>query len=432
MRPDHYARPAPARLDGARLRELLDAAGGCARPIRLRGWRTVLDPVTGEVLSAVRSDEQPGGYLLVPCGNRRAAVCPSCAWLYKGDTWQVLIAGLRGGHGIPEDVGSHPAVFVTLTAPSFGLVHRGPGRDGQLVRCRPRRDKPVCGHGQSASCGRTHHDGEPAIGQPLCSECFDYAGAVLFNASVPRLWDQTARALPAALCRELGITRTVLRRHLRLSFGKVIEYQARGLIHVHAVIRADGPEGPGSVPPPWASADLLRAAVLAAAGVPSVTLPDPDDDGSMLTLGWGDQIDVRVVRRDIGGDLDDAKVAAYIAKYASKATEDAGGIPVRIRSAADLEDWHVSPHGRRLIAACWQLGCREEYADLKLARWAHQYGYGGHFSTRSRRYSVTLASRRQQRRSWHDSQNESSGGQVIVLSEWHYAGTGQPPDPDRS
>jgi hypothetical protein len=134
-------------------------------------------------------------------------------------------------------VAEHPAVFVTLTAPSFGLVHRGPGRDGQLVRCRPRRDKPVCQHGQPASCGRSHRDGEAVIGQPLCLDCFDYAGAVLFNASVPALWDQTARALPSALCRELDITRSVLRRHLRLSFGKVIEYQARGLIHVHAVIR---------------------------------------------------------------------------------------------------------------------------------------------------------------------------------------------------
>jgi hypothetical protein len=428
---DQHDRDLP-QLDAAGLAAIAVAAGRCARPVRLRGWRTVADAVTGEVISAVRSEEQPGGCLLVPCGNRRAAVCPPCAWLYKGDVWQVLIAGLRGGHGIPDDVGSHPAVFVTLTAPGFGLVHRGPGRDGQLVRCRPRRDKPVCEHGQPASCGRTHRDGEPVIGQPLCMECFGYHAAVLFNASVPRLWDQTARALPTALCRELGITRAVLRQHLRLSFGKVIEYQARGLIHVHAVFRADGAEGPGDVPPPWASADLLRTAVLAAAGVPSVTLPDPDDDGSMLTLGWGDQIDVRVVRRGIGGELDDAKVAAYIAKYASKATEDAGGIPVRIRSAADLEDWDVSPHGRRLIAACWQLGCRQEYAGLKLARWAHQYGYGGHFSTRSRRYSVTLASRRQQRQAWHDSQKEGPGGQVIVLAEWHYAGTGHPPDPPRS
>lgn len=102
----------------------------------------------------------------------------------------------------------------------------------------------------------------------------------------------------------------------------------------------------------------------------------------MLTLSWGTQADVRVVRRQIDGELDEARVAAYIAKYASKATEDAGGIPVPIRSATDLEQWNVTPHGRRLIAACWQLAGRKEYQELRLARWAHQYGYGGHYSTR--------------------------------------------------
>jgi hypothetical protein len=168
--------------------------------------------------------------------------------------------------------------------------------------------------------------------------------------------------------------------------------------------------------------------VLAAARMPSVTLPHPDDAASMLTLSWGDQIDVRVVRREIDGELTSLKVAAYIAKYASKATEDAGGIPVHIRQASDLGDWNVTSHARKLIAACWQLGHRDEYAHLRLTRWAHQFGYGGHFSTRSRRYSVTLASRRQQRQAWHDSQNDLAGGQVVVLSEWHYAGTGQPPD----
>ena len=147
------------------LREIEDAAGKCRQPVRLRGQLTERDPVTGEVIRTMDSSQEPGGCIEVPCGNRREQVCPPCSRLYKGDTFRVLIAGLRGGHGIPEDVSSHPAVFVTLIAPSFGLVHRGPGRDGQLVACRPRRDRPVCEHGQSASCGRTHHDGEAGQGR---------------------------------------------------------------------------------------------------------------------------------------------------------------------------------------------------------------------------------------------------------------------------
>ncbi len=80
----------------------------------------------------------------------------------------------------------------------------------------------------------------------------------------------------------------------------------------------------------------------AAAVIPSGTLPDPRTAGT-LALRWGDQLDVRPVRRGIAGQLDDSKVAAYVAKYSSKGTEDCGGIPRRIRSAADLDDYHVTP-----------------------------------------------------------------------------------------
>jgi hypothetical protein len=72
--------------------------------------------------------------------------------------------------------------------------------------------------------------------------------------------------------------------------------------------------------------------------------------------------------------------------------------PVCIRRLADLDDWHVTPHARRLITTCWQLGHHDEDQALQLARWAHQLGYRGWFSTRSRRYSITLTSRRDNRR----------------------------------
>lgn len=40
------------------------------------------------------------------------------------------------------------------------------------------------------------------------------------------------------------------------------------------------------------------------------------------------------------------------------------------------------------MAGSWQLSQRDEHQTLRLARWAHQLGYQGWFSTRSRRYSV--------------------------------------------
>lgn len=162
---------------------------------------------------------------------------------------------------------------------------------------------------------------------------------------------------------------------------------------------------------------------------PAVTLPHPDR-AAMITLAWGTQLDVRVVRCDIAGELDDHKVAAYVAKYAVKGTEQIGGIPVRIRSISDLDDWHVTPHVRRLITTCWQLGQRSDYQHLRLARWAHQLGYRGWFSTRSRRYSVTLSSRRQERRdtrtAWIRERQGLPATTGVITADWHYAGQAGP------
>ncbi|MBV8350279.1 MAG: hypothetical protein JOZ49_23040 [Mycolicibacterium sp.] len=69
--------------------------------------------------------------VLARCKNRRASVCPSCSDLYGADTWRLVTTGVRGGrYGMPDTVGSHPAVFVTVTAPSFGAVHGACGRLG--------------------------------------------------------------------------------------------------------------------------------------------------------------------------------------------------------------------------------------------------------------------------------------------------------------
>lgn len=43
------------------------------------------------------------------------------------------------------------------------------------------------------------------------------------------------------------------------------DHQKRGLVHLHAVIRLDGPDGHTTPPPPWATLDALDHAVRAAA-----------------------------------------------------------------------------------------------------------------------------------------------------------------------
>jgi hypothetical protein len=117
-------------------------ARGCTQPVRLRGDVLTVQATTGRVLERFSTDELPDRILYKPCGTRLASRCPACAQVYRWDTYQLIKAGLAGGKGVPETVSTHPAVFVTLTAPSFGVVHT---RDHHKAKpCRPRRDKPVC------------------------------------------------------------------------------------------------------------------------------------------------------------------------------------------------------------------------------------------------------------------------------------------------
>lgn len=159
----------------ARWQEQIKAIGGCANPIYLSGSTVTRHAVTGEVISSYSTDEEPGERLAVRCRNRRASVCEPCAFLHAGDTFQLVRAGLTGGKGVPDAVRARPRLFVTLTAPSFGPVHRV--RDGE--RCRPRRDDPRCEHGRRLGCGLVHTEDEPMVGLPLCPDCYDCTGHVL-------------------------------------------------------------------------------------------------------------------------------------------------------------------------------------------------------------------------------------------------------------
>src|SRR6266550_1684742 len=99
---------------------LIDTGTGASpRPLGTQ----LLDPATGQVLRTLDTDTLPDKVLYVPCGDRRASVCPACAETYRADTYQLIAAGMRGGKGVPETVAGHPTLFVTLTAPSFGAVH---------------------------------------------------------------------------------------------------------------------------------------------------------------------------------------------------------------------------------------------------------------------------------------------------------------------
>jgi hypothetical protein len=406
------------------------AASGCVRPIRLRGTARDIDSATGEVIRSLDTEDLPDKAIYVPCGDRRASVCPPCAETYRADTYQLIRAGLAGGKGVPESVATHPCVFATFTAPSFGPVHTRVTTDGgRVARCRPRRKANYCPHGRRLSCGQRHKETDACLGRPLCPDCYDYQATVVWNVHASELWRRTV----IGLRRRLDKLAKTHGTQVKLSYAKVGEFQRRGLIHFHAIFRLDGldpihPER--TVPPhPAFSAEVLADAIRQAASMTwFATVPHPARPKGW-DITWGTQVDPRVVQLTADGEITDVAVASYLAKYATKSTEAVGPLAVRI-TAGNLRLYgNPASHQGRLILTAWQLGNHPDPDFQALRRWAHMLGYRGHFATKSQCYSTTMRALRAARRAWHRrkhplSTHQGSGNTVITLTDLEWAGRG--------
>jgi hypothetical protein len=423
--------------------EQVAATGYCTHPVRLRGRVEHADAETGEGHTVYSTDREPDATLLKACGNRRASVCPSCSATYQADSFQLLAAGLRGGKGLPDTVAEHPRLFVTFTAPSFGRVHSRKAQGRLVYPCRPFRQGQRCPHGGRAGCWQRHDADDPRLGEPLCARCYQTGAQVLWNALAGRLWSRTTIYLYRALAQLAGVTEAELRGAVRISFAKVAEYQKRGAVHFHAIIRLDAATDCGcpscvAAPPAGFTADLLKRAVQQAAATVAVPCPAVDEDqGVTLVARWGDQLDVHLIT-EAGeeGELSAEQVAGYVAKYATKSTEALGVTLDHRVGEVELEGLDVPAHVAELVRACWELGARPGLGKLRLRKWAHMLGFGGHFSTKSRRYSTTLRALRRarvayaiRRRRGHtlplDAWGRPEDDQaVVVVASWTYLGRG--------
>jgi hypothetical protein len=433
--------------------EAASRVGHCARPVRLHGSSQTVDTRTGEVLGSVSSSDSALGVLHVRCGNCRAADCPSCSRLYAADTFHLIRAGVTGGKGVPEHVSDNPLVFATLTAPSFGIVH---GTRGGRT-CRPFATKGqdrVCVHGRQTVCHARHGDGDELLGQPLCRDCYDYESHLVWQWWAPELWRRFTIDVRRGLAKTLTVPESRLPEYLTLQYAKVAEYQQRGLIHFHALIRLDGPktaEGFAPAPAPATAAILAQVVGQTVAAVsfdsPPLFKVDP-----VRTLRFGTQVDVRPIKTsrrtdDPDRELTSGQVAGYLAKYATK-------------SAGDLINGD-NPHLRRLRATIAEVtdhvatDARAEGTPLRehpyalLGKWNRMLGFRGHFSTKSRRYSITLGRLRRARsrfqrrladasrqgqaldvRDLDDLLEDDLEETTLVVGQWSYAGSGWDTDGD--
>jgi hypothetical protein len=143
-------------------------------------------------------------------------------------------------------------------------------------------------------------------------------------------------------------------------------------------------------------------------------------------LGWGSELDVQ----RLGHELDPKRCAGYLAKYATKATEQAGGVlhPVDERQVDALP---VRDHVRTYLRHAFMLDA--ELDGRRLAKTAHAFGYRGHCLTKSRRYSTTFKALRQAREAFVHEQllaRSSDATQLAIaaggdrFASFEYAGRG--------
>src|SRR5262249_7395050 len=107
------------------------------------------------------------------------------------------------------------------------------------------------------------------------------------------------------------------------------------------------------------------------------------------------------------------------------------GARYRIEHAHELDDLRCREHAKQLITGAWQAGDREGVDQTRMRRWAHQFGFGGHRFTKSRRLLTTFKALRPARAAHaagpatDAAEGEAkSDHNLVQVGVWEYAGSG--------
>lgn len=246
-----------------------------------------------------------------PCGTRLAERCLHCSQVYAADARSVF----NGGVESDDELASH-FTFVTLTAPGadvFGRSHQrvtrsvaGKGRGGKR-RKSPKKIVVIrCG------CGHRHRQDDAILGTPIDPSTYRYDLAADFNASSSRLLSITLQRLSRAMYPKKGASDSGERQSLK--YARVAEFQKRGLIHFHILIRDAVPAG------------MLETIVRGGKDEANNVVIPAVRHG---VWEWGKQVDVKVI-----DSKDRDKVGYYLRKlisYSTKSTDSAASGTVEHR-----------------------------------------------------------------------------------------------------
>lgn len=269
------------------------------------------------------------------CWSRNPKVCPGCARIYKQQQFLIMSNGFQTEADFEkgnEIFAEGNFFFLTFTAPSFGKVHTG-NKEGTLV----------------CSCGKLHEPKDTILGAAIDPKFYDYKGQVLWNHASGNLWRTTQHEImtkiPGA---ELAVVR---------------EWQKRGVIHFHAIIR---------VPEKF---DSLKARAIL------------EKSNSVISKGfsWGGQIKVDPINLTTKDQTISyaTKVVAYSTKTVGN--EDVQKVPGRAKHISLLDE-----AAKEIV--CKAKGCA---GDGTCKGKAHKrFGYSGYMFSQTDGWSLDGLNRR--------------------------------------
>jgi hypothetical protein len=292
----------------------------------------------------------PCRLVAVRCKARQAAKCVPCSVAFQLDARRLIRLGFAEERKSLRNVRWW---WLTVTAPGIELtgspVHAVRKRPGNSVYlpCFPR---PCFACGKPISCGSRHEPGHRQLGAPFAGheDCFRYWAVVRWNANVPRLWDRTMS----------GIRASLIGRPWTLQAAKVVQWQARGCVHVHAVIRTT------------ATSSEVRNAIAGA---------------RVQGWGWGSQLTLeRLSPAGAETTPEAARAIAsridYLCRYATRDVRIL--IPRTPGTETDLHLHRLREQGRALAV---------ERGAANPERIAAGLGYGGQILTHSRKWGSSFA-----------------------------------------
>ena len=352
----------------------------CVRPITIR--RTTTDLQTGEI-----KDQE----FEKRCGSRRKDKCEPCSIIWKRDAYFALIS--------PSKEHKSSLTFITLTAPGvwfFGQTHTAQWNNKASERC---------------FCRAYHQPDDEIVGTPVEPNDFDYDKVVEFNNKVSRLTTVTLQKIYRLLLTDLNrnsisSTKKTI-KDVRLPTARVMEWQERGILHVHIIVR-------GFIP-----TYIIENAVN---GSPATTNRRRIEPTTFQHQGWGTQVNVKHLNSADSNQI--GKLSSYVTKVVNYAlkdvdTENVENSKIKSRYHQRLRYWtnKVVKCDKPFSECNASIKTSEEalrYRTIKQKQFCvkhrrahHQIGFTGNVLTMNRAWGSSLKNERLKRQGYASSQSPS-------------------------